>query len=165
VTIINNEAVKNSPQPFLVTPAEIYAPNSVVKNVVDDYIAGTLSFFDVQGRDFYSNNIVNKLSVAVTDYTLEFRNKTSNLTVSVGTITDQPALGPFGSFRVSFTPTLAGKFNMHLLFNGLDIDSSPYEVTVTPAAATDAPSSTIVNINSMVHTTGDTLVFVIESRD
>lgn len=146
-------------------PAEIYAPNCVVKNVVKAYVAGTLSYFDIQGRDFYSNNIVVKLAVAVTDYTLEFRNQTSNETVSVGTIVDQPTIGPFGSFRVSFTPTLAGKFNMYLMFNGLEIDTSPYEVNVIPALATNAATSTIVNINSMVQTTGDSLVFVIESRD
>jgi hypothetical protein len=148
-----------------VIPSEIYAPNCIVKNVVTNYVAGTLSFFDIQGRDFYSNNIVVRLSVAVTDYTLEFRNQTSNETVSVGTVVDQPAIGPYGSFRVSFTPTIAGKFNMHLMFNGLEIDTSPYEVLVTPALATNAASSTIVNINSKVHTTGESLVFIIESRD
>ncbi len=69
-------------------PSEIYAPNCVVKNVVKNYVAGILSYFDIQGRDFYSNNIVVKLAVAVTDFTLEFRNQTSNETVSVGTAVD-----------------------------------------------------------------------------
>lgn len=54
---------------------------------------------------------------------------------------------------------------MYLMFNGLQIDTSPYEVLATPALATHAASSTIVNIDSMTHTTGESLVFVIESRD
>jgi hypothetical protein len=138
---------------------------ALLKNVLVNYVAGSLSFFDIHGRDFYSNNIVVKLSVAVTDYTLEFRNQTSNEAVSVGSVVDHPAIGPYGSFRVSFAPTLAGKFNMHLMFNGLEIDTSPYEVLVIPALATDSVCSTIVNIDSSVHTTGESLVFVIESRD
>jgi hypothetical protein len=73
-TIINDIHVKNSQQSFLVIPAEIYAPNCIVKIVVVSYVAGSLSSFDVQGRDFYSNNIVSPLAVAITDYTLEFRN-------------------------------------------------------------------------------------------
>jgi hypothetical protein len=108
---------------------------------------------------------VNLLAVAITDYTLEFRNRDTNETVSTGTIVDNPLPSSNGAFRVFFTPTLAGKFNMYIKFNGLDVDSSPYEVTVSPAGLTHAPSSTIVNINSMVHTTGDYIVFVIESRD
>jgi hypothetical protein len=38
-----------------------------VKNVVLAYTAGTTSTFDIQGRDFYSNNLIVSLSTAVTD--------------------------------------------------------------------------------------------------
>lgn len=54
---------------------------------------------------------------------------------------------------------------MYLLFNGLNVDSSPYVVTVAPAALTVATTSTIVNINSLLFTTGQSIQFVIESRD
>lgn len=151
-SVLNNVDVKNSPQFIEIIPSDIYAPNCVVKNVVLAYTAGITSTFDVQGRDFYSNNIVVKLSSAVTDYKLEFRDLITNETVHTGTIDDH--ISGDGAFHLTFTPTLQGSFNLFIMFNGLNVDSSPYRVNVQPALATHAPSSTIVNINSMVHTTG-----------
>lgn len=103
------------------------------------------------------------LTSAITDYKLEFRDLQTNDTVSTGTIADHDSGA--GAFHLTFTPTLAGDFNMYIMFNGLNVDSSPYRVNVRPALLTHAPSSTIVNLNSMVHTTGEYIRFVIESRD
>lgn len=162
-TVINSVDVKNSPQSFEIIPSDLYAPNCVVKNVVLAYTAGTTSMFDVQGRDFYSNNLVITLTSAITDYKLEFRDLETNETVHSGIIADHVA--GEGAFTLTFTPTLAGNFDLYIMFNGLNVDSSPYRVNVRPDLATHAPSSTIVNINSLVHTTGQSIVFVIESRD
>ena len=41
--------------------------------VVLTYTAGSQSIFNIQGRDFYSNNIVTVLTGAMTDYKVEFR--------------------------------------------------------------------------------------------
>jgi hypothetical protein len=162
-TIINIVGVKNSPQEFEIIPSDLYAPNCIVKNVVLAYTAGTLSSFDIQGRDFYSNNLIVSLSTAVTDYKLEFRDLLTNETVHTGTIVDHAS--GLGAFHLTFTPILSGTFDLHIILNGLHVDSSPYRVSVQPALATHAPSSTIVDINSMVHATGQYLRFIIESRD
>jgi len=103
-SVLNNVDVKNSPQFIEIIPSDIYAPNCVVKNVVLAYTAGITSTFDVQGRDFYSNNIVVKLSSAVTDYKLEFRDLITNETVHTGTIDDH--ISGDGAFHLTFTPTL-----------------------------------------------------------
>lgn len=103
------------------------------------------------------------MTTAVTDSKLEFRDLVTNETVHIGTIDDH-ILGD-GAFHLTFTPTLSGNFDLHIMFNGLHVDNSPYRVSVQPALATHAPSSTIVNINSMVHSTGEYLRFIIESRD
>lgn len=80
-----------------------------------------------------------------------------------GTIADH--ISGLGAFHLTFTPTLSGTFDLHIMLNGLHVDSSPYRVTVQPALATHAPSSTIVNINSKLHATGQYQRFIIESRD
>jgi len=106
---------------------------------------------------------VTVLSGAITDYKLEFRDLETNMTIHTGSITDASS-GP-GVFHLQFTPTLAGKFNLYIQFNGLDVDSSPYLVTVSPAATTDAVHSNLVNINSLTFTTGQSISFIIEARD
>lgn len=96
------------------------------------YTAGTQSIFVVQGRDFYSNNIVTMMSGVITDYKVEFRDPVTNQTILTGNLIDDSS-GP-GVFQVQFTPTLAGSlFHMYIQFNGLDVDSSPYDVQVVPA--------------------------------
>lgn len=167
---INDVHVKQSPyqQPqsdyLYITPSEIYAPNCIVKQVVLDYVAGTMSQFDIQGRDFYSNNIVSLLASAITDHKVEFRSSdSSNQVILSGILTD--AVQGAGAFNLKFTPTIAGHFLMHIVFNGLEVDNSPYKVTVTPATTTSGAKSTIVNINRMDFVTGETITFIIESRD
>lgn len=44
--------------------------------------------------------------------------------IYTGTITDA-GIGA-GVYEVSFTPTMAGNFNLHVQFNGLEVDQSPY---------------------------------------
>lgn len=102
---------------------------------------------------------------SITDHKVEFRDLTTNAMIPSGTGVLTDNVGNPGTFIVMFTPTLAGKFKMHIEFNGLDVDASPYDVTVSPAATTNAAASTIININSKVFSTGETLAFVIESRD
>lgn len=166
---VNEVDVKQSPYQMAesdylyVTPSDLYAPNCIVKQVVLAYTAGTLSGFDVQGRDFYSNNLVVKMSSSITDSKVEFRDPITKAAILQGALTDSVAGN--GVFHVAFTPTIAGSYLMYIQLNGLDVDSSPYTVTVAPAALTNAPHSTIVNINSMEFATGETLRFIIESRD
>ncbi len=170
---ISNEHVKRSPYGgpesdyLYITPSDIYAPNCVVKQVVTAYTAGTTSSFLIQGRDFYSNNIVTALLGAITDYKVEFREKDTGKLIHSGVLSDAgaaDAAGP-GVYKAEFSPTIAGTFDMFIQFNGLDVDSSPYEVTVSPAAVTSAVKTTIANLYSLEYTTGDYIQFIIESRD
>jgi Filamin/ABP280 repeat len=76
---VNEVHVKQSPYQMpesdylYITPSEIYAPNCIVKQVVLDYVAGTTSGFDIQGRDFYSNNIIVGMTASITDNKVDFR--------------------------------------------------------------------------------------------
>jgi len=98
----------------------------------------------------------------MTDHKVEFRDLKTNQTVLTGSLADDTG---HGVYKATFTPTLAGHFNMYIQFNGLDVDSSPYQVVVAPALTTSGAASTIVNLYSMSYKTGDYIAFVIESRD
>jgi hypothetical protein len=58
-----------------------------------------------------------------------------------------------GVYQISFTPLLAGKYFMYIQFNGLNVDQSPYTLTVLSAATTAAATSTITPF-SMSYTSG-----------
>lgn len=99
-------------------------------------------------------------ATAVTDFKAELRDS-AGLVVYTGTIVNHASAGVY---TARFTPVLVGSFRMHIMFNGLEVDQSPYSVIVNPKAVTDAVSSTITPIR-VYYTTGENIWFHIEARD
>jgi len=55
---VNTLDIKNSPfKTIEVSPTNVYGPTSIQKGIPAAMVAGTDYTFQVQGRDFYSNNI------------------------------------------------------------------------------------------------------------
>jgi len=159
---INNEDVISSPfsNGLLIEPSLLYAPNSIVSGFSTVAVAGTASTFEIQGRDFYSNNL-QVLIASETDKAVKLVDQ-DGTTVLTGTIIDKAAQN--GVYTVSYTPTIAGTYYLNVTLNDLPFDQAPYQVTVDPAATTSAATSTISAIPSSF-TSGDQLIFLIEARD
>ena len=158
---INSIEMTGSPfSTFTVSPVEVYAPQSVPLGVPTTAVAGVTSTFQIQGRDFYSNNAQTLIS-SVSASSVQLTYSSSSL-VLAGTITDNPAGA--GVYTVSFTPTLAGDSLLFVTIQGLNISQSPFSITVNPAATTD-PTKTTITQFSKSYKAGDLIEFNIEARD
>jgi hypothetical protein len=70
--LVNSLDVVNSPFSYLeITPVGIYPPNCIVDGLVSPFVAGTMSTFYIQTRDFYSNNVIDLFATQVTDQYVE----------------------------------------------------------------------------------------------
>jgi hypothetical protein len=71
---VNGLNVLNSPwSPVNVAPTELYAPSCVPKGIPLTMVAGTQYTFQIQSRDFFSNNMNQALSQAIgTNYLVSY---------------------------------------------------------------------------------------------
>lgn len=157
------EEFLNSPfTPYLVTPSDLYAPNSVPVGFSANAAVNVESTFEIQGRDYYSNNVLTLIS-SISDARVEIFDATTNELVSVGTIEDHATFA--GVYVVKYTPTQAGDFDLSVTIEGLHIQDSPFSIQIATESVTDAGSSTLVLVSECKtqHKAGDWLEFNIES--
>ena len=158
---INDIEMTGSPfSTFTVSPVEVYGPLSVPSGVPAIAVAGVTSTFQVQGRDFYSNNAQTLIST-ISATSVQLKSVSTNLVLD-GAITDDSAGAVV--YSVSFTPTLAGDSLLFVTIQGLNISGSPFSISVEPASATD-PTKTTITEFSFAYTAGDLIEFNIEARD
>lgn len=158
---VNDVPLTGSPfSPLYVVPAEIYAPQCV-GTAPTSVVSGVTSSFQVQGRDYYSNN-VNSLITSASSTLVELRSASDNSLIVTGSIVDDAA--GTGVFLVSFTPTLAGDQLLYVTIEGLPIKGSPFELTTGSETTVNLASTTITSF-SYDYLTGDYIKFVIEARD
>jgi hypothetical protein len=71
---VNGLHVFNSPwSPVNVAPNDLYAPSCVPKGISTTMVAGTQYTFQIQSRDFFSNNMKLSLSDAIgTNYLVTY---------------------------------------------------------------------------------------------
>jgi hypothetical protein len=86
---------------------------------VSPFVAGTVSTFYIQTRDFYSNNVIDMFAAQVTDQYIELLDD-SHSSILTGIIGDD--VGNPGVYQVQFNPTVAGTFSLFLTLNGLPVD-------------------------------------------
>ena len=65
---------------------------------------------------------------------------------------------------MSITLSLAGVYSFILQLNGLNIQLSPYSITVSPDATTSAAASSTTQM-ALSYNAGQTMKFLIEARD
>ena len=160
--LINDISLTSSPfSPFDVVPSEIYAPQSVASGQPSSVTSGTASTFNIQGRDYYANN-ANALIATASTTSVELRSAVDNSLVVSGTITDHATHA--GVYVVSFTPTTSGQFMLYVSIEGLQIQDSPFSITVEPASTTDLTQTTLTTFANN-YTTGEYIEFMIEARD
>ena len=158
---INDIEMTGSPfSIFTVSPVEVYGPLSVPSGVPAIVVAGVTSTFQVQGRDFYSNNVQTLIST-ISATRVQLKSVSTNLVLD-GAITDNSAGA--GVYSVSFTLTLAGDSLLFATIQGLNISGSPFSISVEPASLIDSTKTTITEFY-FAYTAEDLLEFNIEAQD
>jgi hypothetical protein len=193
--MINGKHVIASPQidQTLVKPALLYAPACIVDGLPLTMVAGSSYTFQIQTRDFYSNNLKSLLGVAVQSWQAEILSEYEDdgaapVVAASGTIVDKPsdATDYSGVYDVTFSPTIAGRtFAIKLTLNGLDVDNTaeyrnePLVVEPAPLTSASHTNYTILTApdqsqlqyvdqeasRSYTYVTGDTFHVLIDARD
>ena len=118
-----------------------------------EMIAGTTYTFDIQTRDFFSNNRKEDMSpVDLTEVIIIKRDSSRRAQIVHGGTCNDKQSHP-GVLLVTFTPTVAGNdYEYYLSYNGLPIDqSSVYNsqpLVIVPAATTSETTSNYTNLAS-----------------
>lgn len=160
--LINGLDVVGSPfTPLEITPSEIYGPSCIVDGLVSTSTAGAAITFNIQARDYYSNNIQDLFGAAVTDYIVDLVDDSG---ISVATVTIGDLAANAGVYEVTLTPTLAGTFTLLIQFNGLNVDQSPYTLTIDSDSTTSAATSTITSF-PLSYSASEYLQFTIIAKD
>lgn len=109
---INDQDVDSSPFGtfFDVQPSDVYAPNCELATEPSTLVSGTASTYNIQGRDFYHNN-VDTLATSLSDLSVEIVNKTNGDVIATGSIVDHASAGVY---TASVTPTTAGDYYLNL---------------------------------------------------
>ena len=159
---INNQDVDSSPFSnfFAVEPSDVYAPNCEMQTDPSTLVSGTAYSYNIQGRDFYHNNVVT-LASTLSDLTVEIVNKTNGDVIATGSIADHASAGVY---TATVTPTTAGEYYLNFKHSGLHFDDSPYAITISAAATTSAIKSNFTGVIDS-YQTGDTFKVVISAND
>lgn len=138
---INDQHVVDSPwTPVLVLPTNLYAPSCVPLGVPSLIEAGSQYTFQIQTRDFYSNNL--KSSQQDLDFQITFTS--GDETVSA-TLQDDLDLGVL---KVSFTLTKVGLYHLSIMLNGLEVPHSVTTIKVVPKQVTSYVTSRFTGVLS-----------------
>lgn len=166
---VNSLDLEDSPfTPIEVSPTNLYAPSCITLGIPDTMIAGTEYSLKIQGRDFYSNNLVDVLAAAVgTDhialYTYrKMESDTEMPVVSVeGVFTDDT---DDGVYIVTVTLTKAGEYDLAIRLLGLDVPFDVETVTVEPKPLSVPQTSNFTGVNEFYYT-GDLIEITVDARD
>ena len=122
-----------------VLPASVYGPKSIIDGFSNTAEVSIQSSFLVQGRDFYSNNVV---QLAPVDVKVEIRDKLTNSEViSTGTMIDTADLGVF---EVKYTPIKSGIYLLNVMIESLHVQGSPLEITVSTEPTSSSGITTLL---------------------
>jgi hypothetical protein len=124
-------------------------------------IAGDPYTFQIQSRDFYSNNMKLLLNDALDDkgYLVEY---THPETSELGVIVDDTDLGVF---EVQITLYITGFYDLRIQLKGLDVPTQlPQKVEVIPAILT-SPATSHYSGALPSYLTGETITLLITARD
>ena len=86
---INGSNLNGYPKALEVTPSQtVYSGNCVIANMSNGRVAGTAITFNIQSRDYFSNNKSNLLST-LKSYKIEMSLKTDSSINFTGTLADK----------------------------------------------------------------------------
>eukprot|EP01022_Parablepharisma_sp_SALTPOND_P020162 TRINITY_DN3593_c0_g1_i1.p2 TRINITY_DN3593_c0_g1~~TRINITY_DN3593_c0_g1_i1.p2 ORF type:complete len:1692 (-),score=110.26 TRINITY_DN3593_c0_g1_i1:19422-24497(-) len=158
---INSASISGTPLPLTVHPAQINGEKCVAVGFSSTATAGTAQTFQIQARDYYSNNIATLIS-SVSDKKVEVWSADLTKLVVTGSLND--VAGSPGAYSASYTVNTAGTYKVLVRISGQNITASPFSLTVSAGSTTNPPSSTITGLTKNF-VAGETLTFLIEARD
>lgn len=158
---INGVAITGMPVPLTVYPAQINGAKCVPVGFINTAAAGAVQTFQIQARDFYSNNIATLIST-VLDKKIEVRSNDLLTVISTGTLAD--VAGSPGAYSASYTVNSAGTYKVIAQISSQNITNSPFSLTVSAGTTTNAGSSTLNGLTKSF-IAGQTITFLIEARD
>lgn len=153
--------ISGSPLTLTVNPTTIYGGKCVAVGFSSSAVAGVAQSFQIQARDYYSNNVVT-LASSLSSYSAILRAANYTTVVATGTIADVSSSA--GAYSVAYTSTVSGSYLLHVNIGGVNITGSPFSVSVSAATVTTAITCTIAGVSKTL-TAGQNLVFLIEARD
>lgn len=123
---INSVKLYGSPFQMTVTPNSMHPTRSVVtgNGLLANRVAGVAATLLVEARDAYSNRI----NSGGKSSALEIRafHTAQPSAIEVGTVADNGD----GTYTLTYTPRIAGSYNVRVTLNGAHINNSPYLVSV-----------------------------------
>jgi fibro-slime domain-containing protein len=130
--------------------SEVAAPDA-------NSIAGNTPAFNIQARDACRNPII--LGGDGDDFSAQLTHKTDS---NVPTVTASIADLNDGTYRVSYTPTIVGAYDISVFYKNSKIRNSPW---VTTVAAGPATTNSDFSIPSNTHIAGQSYTFTVQARD
>lgn len=125
---INTVELGGSPFQMVVKPSAMHPTRSVVSGngLQANRIAGVATTLLLEARDVNNNRIYTAGSAALSARAFH---TTQLSAIEVGTVADNGD----GTFTLTYTPRIAGSYNVRVLLNGgVDVNNSPYLVSVVP---------------------------------
>lgn len=123
---VNSLHISQSPHsPLQVKPTYLYAPYCVPLGIPATMTAGTPYSFQIQGRDFYQNNIQDILSAAVgTDHSITYSLVAEDSDRGFAPVVVDAVISDDttpGVYSVDVTLTKAGRYSLLIRLRGLEV--------------------------------------------
>lgn len=125
---INTVKLDGSPFQMTVTPGAMHPTRSIVSGngLLADRVAGVATTLLVEARDINNNRIYIAGSALLS---IRAFHTTQLSAIEVGSVADNGD----GTYTLSYSPRIAGSYNVRVLLNGgVDVNNSPYLVSVVP---------------------------------
>lgn len=134
---INGVKVVGSPFAMTVAPSAMHATRSVVSGagLLANRVAGVTMTLLVEARDVYNNRIWTGGNAAKLD--VRAFHTTQLSAIEVGAVVDNGD----GTYTLTYTPRVAGSYNVRVRLRGVDVNNSPYVVSVVPNAPVGTTST------------------------
>lgn len=122
---INTEKLNGAPFQMLVAPGAIHPTTSIVSGngLLANRVAGVATTLLLEARDINSNRI---FAGSASKLELRAFHTTQLAAIEVGAVVDNGD----GTYTFTYTPRVAGSYNVRVLLNGIDVNNSPYLVSV-----------------------------------
>ncbi|DAZ99199.1 TPA: hypothetical protein N0F65_008232 [Lagenidium giganteum] len=158
--LINGVKVFGSPFSVSVSPTAFHVARSIVTGpgLLPNRVSGDSTTLQIEARDVYGNRIYtggNSSSISVRAF-----HTTQLDAIEVGDVTDNGD----GTYQLTYTPRIAGMYNVRVTWLENDINNSPYTVGVVPNVPVGA-TTTANGAGLSTATTNIQSSFTITTRD
>lgn len=158
---INSTMIYGGPFHVNVQPAPLHPTRTIISGngVLANRVAGVATMINMEARDINNNRIYTP-DVQLSKLNLRAYHTTRSGAIDAGTVVSNGD----GTYVFTYTPRFAGIYNVRITWKGVDVNNSPYVVSVVPNNP-NGTSSSAAGSGLSTAQTNIQATFTITSRD